>query len=305
MKQPILSNKLNTLSKFFDLEQISQKSVSTEKISNYYKINKFAYWLFNSRKGYVHMGISKSGKYKKSDLEVVLNEVGNHLKDTSSFSVLELAAGKGANSLYLARKYKEVNFCGLDLPIGQTDTAINKAAQVGNFQMQRGDFHNLSIFEDQSFDVVFVIEALCHSTNKVVVAREVNRVLKQGGVFFIADGYLRKQDHSLTNEELLTQKLLAKGMMVEEFEIYDNVRDKIVSGGFDLLSEEDVTQFVIPTAQKFEKLACMFLSLGLLAKIFLKIFPNDFSHNIVSGYLFPDMLRANLGCYYLSIFKRK
>lgn len=303
MKQTILSNKLNTLSKFFDLEQISQKSVTTEKISNYYKLNRLAYYIFNSTKGYVHMGISRNGKFKKSDFEEPLVEIAQLIKEKNATSVLELAAGKGANSYFLSQKFPNVQFNGLDLPVGQTQTAFSRSAKTKNFKMFAGDYHKLEMFADASFDIVFVIEALCHSDNKDIVAKEVNRVLRPKGLFFVADGYLGRSENLLP-EELLTKKLVEKGMMVNNLQEYERVKRMIMSEGFTLDKEEDVSKFVIPTVKRFEKLARFFFNLGPVARLLLRILPKDFSHNIVSGYLLPDVLELGFGVYYFSVFKK-
>ncbi len=300
-----ISKKTEKIQKIFDVEKLLAKNTDTKSIAKYYKINKLAYSLFHNNQNLVHMGISRDGTYKKEDLLEQPNLVKKYIKKTNARKVLELATGKGANSLYLAKEFPNVQFIGLDLPEGQLPPAKKSAKKTSNFTVVQGNFHNLQHFEEKSFDLVFIIEALCYSTKKEVVAKEVNRILKGKGIFIIADGYLGKKEESLKENELLAKKLVEKGMLVNKFENYKTVKNKITKAGFTLLEEEEVSEFILPTLYRFEKLARVAFQSTLFAKILVKTLPNAFTHNAVSGYLMPNLVKKGIAKYFLSVFEKR
>ena len=254
------------------------------------------------------MGVTRGDKFKKEDLLEPLKKVSEYIRKSKSAQiakVLELATGKGANSSYLAQIFPEVDFFGLDLPSGQIDLAQMAAAALKNFKVVEGDFHDLSQFENQSVDLGFIIESLCYSDKKSIVAKEVNRVLKKGGYFIVVDGYSGPKTDTLTMTEILTKRLVEKGMLVNNLETYSKVRGDILKEGFDLVEEEDVSKLVIPTVKRFEKSADLFFKLGFLAKLIIKVLPDEFTHNVVSGFLLPDVLESGYGVYFISVFRKK
>src|SRR6185436_7663023 len=105
------------------------------------------------------------------------------------------------------KKYPFIRFDGVELTPTQLDFAKKKAQKTPNYYPVFGDYHNLSTYPDHSFEIVFVIEALCHSSDKLQVLKEVKRVLKRGGVFIIIDGYAKKDPVKRTVEENLASRL--------------------------------------------------------------------------------------------------
>lgn len=177
--QDKLSDYLNLIKANFDVNSIIKKKQKSKDVKSYYLSNHLAYLLFHNWSGFMHMGISKNGKYRKEDLLVPLNIINSYINQVNSKRVLELGAGNGSNSAYLARKNKDVQFIAIDL----SKDAPKRHRAIKNFKQELGDYHNLSKLEDETLDVVFAIEALCHSSNKIIVLQEVYRKLKSGGGF--------------------------------------------------------------------------------------------------------------------------
>lgn len=221
-----LEGRLAKVKQVFDVDKVVSVKHTLTSIARYYKINKLAYSFFHNPQGFVHMGISRDLKYKPDDLLEQPKLVARYIEQLNARNVLELATGKGASSIYLAQKFPNVRFDGIDLAGGQLDVAKKAARGVQNFSPVEGDFHNLSQYPDNHFDVVFVVESLCHSTKKDKVANEVWRVLRDGGVFVIFDGDLGKFGDSLNANECLAKKLVERGMMVNDFENYDAVKGR-------------------------------------------------------------------------------
>ncbi len=190
--QSEITQKLENIRKVFDINRVIGLKTDKAYIQKYYKINKIPYSLFHTNTDLIYMGVSRDGIYKEDDLLEAARTVEKYLKELNGSKVLELATGRGANSFYLAQRFPAVKFCGLDISGGQLDYAFKKARRVNNYHPEFGDYHDLSRFENRSFDIVFVVEALCYSTDKDKVLAEVYRVLKKGGVFIIFDGYSNK-----------------------------------------------------------------------------------------------------------------
>ena len=251
------------------------------------------------------MGISREGKYQEADLLEHLRLLENYLIKYKSKTVLELGAGKGANSIYLARKYPNIQFHAIDLPNGQLDTAIRKSTKIPNFHPKEGDYHNLSTYPADYFDIIFMIEALCHSAHKEKVFREVKRVLKKGGIFAIFDGYLGKPRSALTKDELLASQLTEKGMLIKYFEYYPQVKENLLKEGFKEIYEEDVSGLILPTLRRFEKKANVLFSMpNQLARVILFLFPHEFTNNALSGYLMPTLIEIGVAKYIILIAEK-
>lgn len=298
-----LKSKLSSIENTLNINDLLSRDGNIKDVAKYYKLNKIAYSVFHNKKGFIHMGISTTNSFKEEDLLVQPNIIGKYIEETRAIEVLELAMGKGANSTYLAKKYPNTNFYGMDLENGQLD--INTFKDVHNLHVSYGDYHKLDTFPSEKFDIVFVIEALCHSNNKEIVAKEVYKILKNGGIFIVIDGYLNKKVEELTKDELLAKQLTEKGMVVSNFEYINNVKDKIKSVGFNLVEEKDYSQNIIPSLERFEKLAGnTIFKYKIIGKIVDRILPNEITFNAVSGYLMPTLIRNDIACYKLLTFKK-
>ena len=166
-----------------------------------------------------------------------LKIINKQIHDVNSKNVLELGAGNGSNSAYLARINKDINFQGVDLSKG----VLFRNKSIQNYNQEVGDFHDLSCYIDESFDVIFVIEALCHSSNKLRVLNEVYKKLKQGGLFIIFDGYYNKPFTDMSIDEQLASKLTEKSMAVDKFETVTDFNKTISHSKFKLIKKEDLS----------------------------------------------------------------
>lgn len=291
---------LNLIKANFDVRSIIRKKQENKEVKSYYLSNHLAYLLFHDWDGFMHMGISKNGKYHKEDLLVPLNVINSYINQVNSRRVLEIGAGNGSNSVYLARKNKDVQFIAIDL----SKHALKRHRAIKNFKQEIGDYHNLSRLENETFDVVFVIEALCHSVNKIIVLQEIYKKLKHGGFFVIFDGYGNKPSQELSVNERLAKKLTEKSMTVDNLDYINDFRKVIKKTGFKLIKEENLTQEVLPTMRRFEKLALVFYKNPLANRILRAFFSKDVLKNSIARLLLPTMLELRVGCYYLHVLQK-
>jgi ubiquinone/menaquinone biosynthesis C-methylase UbiE len=300
-----LEKRIKRIDKVFGVNSIISRKISPASIASYYNRNKLAYWLFHSRKGFVHMGISRNMKYHQNDLLEQPKTVAKYIKKLRTHKVLELATGKGASSIYLAKLFPKVQFYGIDLPQGQIDIAKKAAKKASNFFPEECDYHDLSRYSNGQFGIVFAIESLCHSVRKEKVFKEVRRVLQSRGIFIVIDGYLGRAEEQLTGNEQLAKKLMERGMMVEHFEYHKNVKEKIGQNRFKIVEEEDTTRFIIPTIKRFESLASKTLfNYPNLGRLIVKLLPREFTANAISAYLMPVLIKLGIAKYTILVVQK-
>lgn len=300
--QKVFSYKLSKIAKVFDPNRVINAPTDAKAVSKYYKINKIPYSIIYRGHDAIHLGITYGEIYdRKEDILEQARIVEKYLTPGAK-NVLELGTGRGINGGYLAKKYPNINFIGIDLPGGHIDHAHSKAKDIKNFEVKEGDFHDLSSFPSDHFDLVFVVEAICYAIDDKKVFKEVKRVLKDKGVFIVIDAFADKKNP--TEDEKLIKKLIERGMAVPSFTQFEDFRKEAMESGFNVIKEEDLSKYVLPSLARVEKYANWFFNFPLwLQKFFVKIFPPEFSYNSLSGYFMKDSVNSNLYKYMLFVFK--
>jgi len=273
---------------------LKNTKMDATQVKKYYKLNKFAYRKIYSNDGFMHMRISIDGKIKDEDLLYQVNKVDEHLGKAKH--VLELGCGQGANISVLASRHPNIDFKGIDLY-----PSIKK--ELSNVELISGDYHNMPFFDDNTFDVVYAFETLCHSTDKEKLFKEIFRVLKKGGIFILYDGYANKKDKSLTKQEKEIMTLVEKGMCVDKFDFINDVEKHIKKAGFKTISSTDMSDYVLPNMKYLKNKVAKFFKLGYSFRLICKILPKKFVGNAVSGYLLYGATKEGLFVYKESIYK--
>jgi 2-polyprenyl-3-methyl-5-hydroxy-6-metoxy-1,4-benzoquinol methylase len=96
-----------------------------------------------------------------------------------SLDILDVGCGSGANSVALAAKGHRVR--GVDI----SPAAIERYCSRG-FEGKVGDFDNGLDYPAASFDAVFCSEVIEHMTSPEILAAEMSRVLKPGGLLVLS-----------------------------------------------------------------------------------------------------------------------
>ncbi len=106
--------------------------------------------------------------------------------------ILDVAAGAGAYAIYYAARGFDVT--ALDITPKYIDMIHQKAAKEKlNIPAFVNDARDLSMFKDETFDSLFCMGPIYHLTeeeDRKKVMKECRRVLKPGGLFFLA--YINK-----------------------------------------------------------------------------------------------------------------
>ncbi|BAB73820.1 methyltransferase domain-containing protein [Anabaena sp. FACHB-709] len=123
-------------------------------------------------------------------------------------TLLDVGCGIGGSSRILARDYGFA-VTGITISPQQVQRAQELTPQELNAQFLVDDAMALS-FPDNSFDVVWSIEAGPHMPDKAIFAKELMRVLKPGGIMVLADWNQRDDRQKPLNfwEKPVMQQLL-------------------------------------------------------------------------------------------------
>ncbi len=282
------------LTDWFDVNSFERPDFTDSKITaRYYRVCKLAYRWFHNRNGYVHFGISRDGQLKPTDYEEVVRIVGQLIRDTGTKKVLELATGQGANLRYLAERFPDVQFVGLDLPNGQIDQARKRLVRMPNVRLVEGNYHDLSQFGVAEFGVAFIVEGLCHSSTKALFFAQLRRVLEPGGLFMMSDGYRAREPVNET--ERVGRLFFEGGMALGGMESYPAVVEHARGQRFTVVGDEDVSLMVLPSVRRIVELGERFFRHQRLAKALIALLPRLLVANAATAYL--AALTGEVGLY--------
>jgi len=293
-----LELRLKQIGRILDIPSIVNGSQEKPHIINYFEETKTLYRFWHSWEGYLHFGISYDGKHKRENFKEQARIVERYIRDSDAKNVLELAYGMGTNTAFLARRNPSVMFDGVDL----SHKPLKRYTKIPNAHFQLGDYHDLSALEDDTYDVAFVVEALCYSTNKLQVFREVKKKLKKDGLFIVIDGYQKDRAAPLSPSESLMWELIWKGFVIHKLEHIKDV-ESYMREGYSIVAAEDVTQYVLPSMIIHERKSHDVFSHPMFGRVVKKLYPYEFMKNIMVMYLLPTSIRRQIFCYYIHVLK--
>ena len=293
-----LESCLCQVGKVFDIPSMLSGPQARPQIIHYYFINRLTL-LFYNWDGFFHYGISRNGKYEADDHKAHVRILEGYVRQTNAKKVMELGSGLGPNIAFLATRNPRVAFDGVDL----SNKPLHRHAKLPNARFCCGDYHDLSQFEDNSYDIVFVIEALCYSTDKSRVLREVRKKLRDGGLFIVIDGYQRDRAKPLSSSEEAMWGLIAKSLACETIERVDVVED-YMQKEFSVVVAQDLTERVWPSLFRFEPLARFYFSHPAFAQAANTFVPHDVVKNTIHILLLPISVERRIGCYYIHVLQK-
>ena len=145
--------------------------------------NNKKYFLKKGGDEYFYRNKSKIINFKNELLsKVILNNLNNKIAN-----VLEVGCGDGSRLLYLSKKYKKINFFGVD--------PSNKAIKNKIF-LKKASADKLP-FKKNFFDVIIYGFCLYLTDNQdlIKIVFEADRVLKKNGIIIILDFYTKKIEY--------------------------------------------------------------------------------------------------------------
>lgn len=297
LDQAELARYLAKIDRTFGINKLFELQADKDTIVRYYTESERGYRIFHSRDGSVHMTLTTPDAPSLKDNLGQARFAQKHVQELSARSILELGCGKGFNLAYLARLSPEAELVGIDLTPAHINIASKKYAGLRNLRFILGDFQSLPQ-ENQTFDLVFEVEAVCHAPDAASVFREVYRVLRPGGRFVIFDGF-RAEDLSSYSEDMqVAVRLVELTMAVKQFPTLDQWLSIARETGFTVLCTNDLSSAIIPNLERFQFLARGFYKYPWFSNQLTRVLPPSLVKNSVAGLLMPFTVSAGAQRYY-------
>ena len=135
---------------------------------------------------------SDYSKYPRECYPFVLNAINNiHFN-----KVLDLGCGTGVILKEISSINSDVELFGLDLSENMIAKATQRLGTTATLSV--GDAENLP-YADNTFDLVCCVESFHHYPNPKKALSEINRVLKNGGLFLLCDTWTRSPIRQILN----------------------------------------------------------------------------------------------------------
>lgn len=227
-------------------------TIKTNDIADYYNqtLNHYQqHWNLNDSKA-LHYGLwyhnTKNLSEALENTNQKIAELGNIQKD---HIVLDAGCGIGGTAMYLASNFDcKVN--GI--------TLSEKQLIAGNHHIQTKRLDHLvqleimnyeqTKFSNNSFDLVYGIESICHSTNKEKFLQEAFRLLKPGGKLIVIDFFQDKSFLTIKEARIMTNWL--ERWAVSNLTSTHTLIEQAEKTGFLLNLNENLSTQIIPSAKK-------------------------------------------------------
>ena len=216
--------------------------------------------------------------------------------------VLDAGCGIGGSAFYLSQQ-REVKVVGISLSKKQILTARNLAEKndVANKLSFDVMDYTQTTFPDESFDVVWACESICHAPDKQAFINESYRILKKGGRLILCDYFLTDENQADPKNRI---KKWLETWSISHIPTSEKFNNALVGTGFKETNCFDYSKGIQNSAKR------MYYS-SLLAFFPSEIY-NFFHRNVSrfakthykSGYYQYKALRENLWKYMMIVAKK-
>lgn len=189
----------------------------------------------------IHLGYYDETINSYEDSLIGMNRVTAEMANiTESDLVLDAGCGIGGSSIWLALTFG-CKVIGITLVRKQAEIAKSYAQErhVDGFtEFRIMDFTDTE-FRDETFDVVWALESVCHTIDKEKFVSEAYRILKKGGRLVVADLFMDKVH--LSENELDEMKWIS-GWAVPNLCHKDKFRKYMEDIGFGNILFRDISE---------------------------------------------------------------
>jgi tocopherol O-methyltransferase len=254
-----------------------QNMADIEAIKKYYSDTQFEYkliwnWRINDTPA-LHFGFYDEKATKHAQAVNRANEaLAEWAGITEGTRIVDAGCGLGHSAIWLSQRYNAA-VTGITVVPKQVDT-INKNLQknpVVNVDFQLANYLEMP-FEDNSVDIVWAFESVCHAAEKLLFYKEAYRVLKPGGKIVMAE-YLRNGRPMEQGKEDLLQEIFRR-WAIPDLDTLDEHDNNARQAGFASFRSNDVTKNVLKsyrnlreTCRRYEGLSRLLYKTGIISKV--------------------------------------
>lgn len=301
MADTTIQTLLGQLRGIFDVDAFLKQEVSPRTIRQYYTDCAWVYGLLHSPAGAIHLALNPDGRYSADGFYAQPRLVQAHIDALCPKSVLELACGKGFNTHWLAPRNAHTQFCAIDWTPLHVQIASRKPRPNAAFAV--GDYQRLS-FADNTFDLVFAVECLCHARDLSEALAEAYRVLRPGGRLVLTDGFRRPGFDGLEPAMQVAGQLVELSMNVEQFWDIDTFVQTAKHAGFQVAEQRDLSEAIQPNLRHLQRIAGLYLRWPGLARRLTRRLPPYLVRHAVTGLLGAETLRSQAQGYYALVLEK-
>lgn len=168
--------------------------------------------------------------------------------------VLDAGCGIGGSSIWMAKEFRNkaigITISPKQVAYAKKQARRKKVADLVDFQV--ANYCEMP-FEDESFDVVWAAESVCHTTRKGDFLKEAFRVLKKGGRLVYCDAFMMQK--GFTENEWKTMMQFFNGWAVPNLCYCDHFEDLLRSNGFKQINLDYIHKQTIQSAEYMHQVA--------------------------------------------------
>ena len=205
---------------------------------------------FNMHFGYFRPGsnpFAREAMLEQMNAEVLARL---DLLSVSSPRLLDLGCGLGATMRSIARRRPDATVTGITRVPWQVERATERNIASGcgrQLRVLEGDYQD-TILPRGQYHGVYALESSCHArgADKAELLREAYRVLRPGGRFVVADGFLNTASFPVALQERIYRKLCAC-WVIEELAQLGPFLQAMTDAGFTGVTVERLQLRVAPS----------------------------------------------------------
>jgi len=190
----------------------------------------------------------------KRAVERMNEELATAVEVTASDVVLDAGCGMGGSSIWLAANVG-CEVLGINITDYQLDVAITAAKRQQLESLARFEVRDYTSTElpSERFTVVWALESVVHAVSKPDFATEAFRLLKPGGRLVLAE-YMVRDDPPIDSAEAEILKVWLEGWAMPSLLSEEMYRRVLGSAGFGQVSVRDITDHVLPSLTRLERI---------------------------------------------------
>lgn len=178
-----------------------------------------------------------------------MNRVLADIADVSPGTrVLDAGCGVGGSSIWLA-EHRDADVVASNVTSSQIERArllVNERNLDNQVQFVVDDFTDMG-FPDDSFDVVWGLESVCHAEQTTAFLDEAKRVLAPDGRLVVADRFATVRDLSPSHRRQMNYWL--NGWAIPSLAHKDDFRSALAASGFTDVEFNDITDHTMPSSR--------------------------------------------------------
>jgi ubiquinone/menaquinone biosynthesis C-methylase UbiE len=209
--------------------------------------------------------------------------------------VLDAGCGIGGSSIWMAKHFKNqaigITISPKQVAYAKKQAKRKRVSDLVDFQV--ANYCDMP-FEDESFDVVWAAESVCHTTRKGDFLKEAYRVLKKGGRLVYCDAFMMQK--GFTASEWGTMMQFFNGWAVPNLCYCDHFEQLLQDTGFNQIYLEYIHKQTIQSAEYMNQVAQKLHPLQKISQFFC-LRTKAQTANFYAGIAQYDMFRQRFAEY--------